>query len=98
MYMNTLPIITGLLGLGIVFLLIPLILKLCLHTKCFERAPDFHHTHKTPILRVGGIALPAAFLGIEVFPSIYFPEHGDAHQLHMIVAGSLAMFAIGLWD
>src|SRR6266536_1893991 len=96
--MNTLPIITGLLGLGIVFLLIPLILKLCRHTKWFERAPDLHHTHKTPIPRVGGIALAAAFLGIEAFLSIFFPEQGDPRQLRIIVGTSLAMFGIGLWD
>jgi len=96
--MNTLPIITGLLGLGIVFLMIPLILKLSRHTKWFERAPDLHHTHKTPIPRVGGIALAAAFLGIEAFLAGYFPEQGNAHQLHIVVASSLAMFGIGLWD
>ncbi len=96
--MNTLPIITGLLGLGIAFVLIPLILKLCRHTKWLQRAPDLHHTHKTPIPRFGGIALAAAFLGIEAFLAIFFPEQGDPHQLPIIVGSSLAMFAIGLCD
>src|SRR5262245_20988434 len=98
MHMNTLPITTGLLGLGIVFLLIPLILKLSLHTKWFERAPDLHHTSKTPIPRLGGIALVAAFLGIEAFLAICFPEQRDSGQLRIIVGSSLAMFALGLWD
>src|SRR5438034_4412885 len=96
--MSILPIITGLLGLGIVFLVIPLILKLCRHTKCFKRTPDSHHTHKTPIPRVGGIALAAAFLGIEAFLAICFPEQRDLRQLPVILGGSLAIFALGLWD
>src|SRR6266511_4052633 len=96
--MNTLPIITGLLGMGIVFLLIPLILKLCLHTQWFERTPDLHHTHKNAIPRLGGIALAAAFVGIEVLLAVFFPEQGDARQLKIVVGSSLAMFGIGLWD
>jgi len=96
--MSTLPIISGLLGLGIVFLLMPLILKLCLHTKWFVRTADSHHTHKSPIPRVGGIALAAAFLGIEAFLAICLPERRDLHQLPVILGSSLAMFGLGLWD
>ena len=64
----------------------------------FVRTADSHHTHKTAIPRVGGIALAAAFLGIEAFLAICLPERRDLHQLPVILGSSLAMFGLGLWD
>src|SRR2546428_12898133 len=69
-----LPIISCAVGMGIVFLLIPLILR---HRGRFaQRAPDLHHTHKTPIPRLGGIALAAAFVGVEAFVAVFFLGEG----------------------
>src|SRR5437762_11376958 len=96
--MSILPIFTGLLGLGIVFMLVPLILKLCRETNLFQRAPDLHHTHKSPIPRLGGIALAAAFVGVELFITLFFPDQNESRQLPIIVCSSLAIFGLGLWD
>ena len=64
--------------MGIVFLLIPLILRN--RSRFAQRAPDLHHTHKTPIPRLGGLALAAAFLGVEAFVAVFFPEQGMARE------------------
>jgi UDP-N-acetylmuramyl pentapeptide phosphotransferase/UDP-N-acetylglucosamine-1-phosphate transferase len=44
----------GLLGLGIVFLVVPLVLKAAGGTSRFQRGQDLHHTHQQPIPRLGG--------------------------------------------
>jgi len=86
----------GLTGMGIVFLLIPLILKQS--RQYSHRSGDLHHTHKTPVPRLGGIALAAAFLIIEALVFIFFPEQSDAHDRWVILGSSMAMFGLGLWD
>jgi len=82
--------------MGIVFLLIPLILRN--RSRFAQRAPDLHHTHKTPIPRLGGLALAAAFLGVEAFVAVFFPEQGMARERWVVMGSSLAMFGLGLWD
>src|ERR1044071_189239 len=96
--MSTLPIITCLLGMGIVLMVIPLILRICRHFNLAGRTPDLHHTHRAPIQRLGGIALAAAFVGVGTFVAIFFPEQGEGRHFPVVPMGALAMFVLGLWD
>ena len=63
-----------LLGMGIVLLLVPLILKAAASTNLLQRGQDFHHTHDTPIPRAGGLALVAAFIVVEILIAAIWPE------------------------
>lgn len=97
--MTWMPFITGLLGVAITLLLIPTILrwgpKLTLDRGC-----DFHHTNKKPVPRVGGLALAAAFVAIEVLLWAWQrPERNVTSTDRWLIVGSaLAMFAVGFWD
>src|SRR5437868_377984 len=91
------PILCGIIGMAVSWLLIPWIQKR--FTPPAEQDRQFHHIHKTPISRFGGIALAAAFLVVGTLVFLVFPRDpvtggNDA----MILAASLAMFALGLWD
>jgi UDP-GlcNAc:undecaprenyl-phosphate GlcNAc-1-phosphate transferase len=94
------PIIScGLLGLGIVLLVVPLVLKTALATKLLKRGQDLHHTHQQPIPRLGGLVLVAAFIGIEILVAAVFPEQrtNDPGEPAVVIT-SLAMFVLGFWD
>ncbi len=98
--MNFLPVITcGLLGMGIVFLLIPLIIQAVKQVPFLQRARDLHHGNETPVPRFGGLALAVAFAIVELFITGFYPEqrHKIPGRFGMIAA-SLAMFALGFWD
>jgi UDP-GlcNAc:undecaprenyl-phosphate GlcNAc-1-phosphate transferase len=96
------PIIScGLLGMGIVFFVVPLILKAAAATNLFRRGQDFHHTHQKPIPRLGGLALAVAFVSLEVFIAAIFPEQRaniPASGKPVVLVSSLAMFVLGFWD
>ena len=99
--MNYWPIISSvLLGMGIVLLLVPLILKAAASTNLFQRGQDFHHTHQKPIPRVGGgLALVAAFVGVEILVAAIWPEErAKAPERSAVFASSLAMFTLWFWD
>src|SRR6266404_7093288 len=96
--MSYFPVMTcGLLGMAIVFLVIPLTLRVCRRTSSSQRSPDMHHTGRTPIPRLGGLALVAAFVGVELFISAFFQGPKVPGRLVMALA-SLAMFGLGFWD
>ena len=62
-------------------------------------ARTFHHTHKTPVSRFGGLALAAAFVVVSVVGFIWFPADPVQTRTHIvIVVTSLAMFLLGFWD
>lgn len=95
----TLPLLEcALLGLGLTLLLIPAILR------AFSCRPqwlrhDFHHTHTHPVPRLGGVALAGAFIALELFIALFFPEYYRRVPNRLaVVLSSLAMFALGLWD
>jgi UDP-GlcNAc:undecaprenyl-phosphate GlcNAc-1-phosphate transferase len=100
--MNYWPIICcGLLGMGIVLLVVPLVLKAALATNLLQRGQDLHHTHQKPIPRLGGLALAVAFVGLEVFIAAVFPEQRakiPGAGRPVVLVSSLAMFALGFWD
>jgi UDP-GlcNAc:undecaprenyl-phosphate GlcNAc-1-phosphate transferase len=89
----------GLLGMGMVFLVVPLLLKAALVTNLFQRGQDLHHAHQKPIPRLGGLALAAAFIGIEIFTAVVCPEQRtNTPGRSVVVITSLAMFALGFRD
>jgi len=89
----------ALVGMGIMFLLIPSALRSARVTRIFQRGQDLHHTHHQPVPRLGGLALAIAFIGIEMFLAIVFPEQRAKTPGRLVVLlSSLAMFGLGLWD
>ena len=89
----------ALVGLGIVFLVVPLALAAPTLRNQFHRGQDLHHTHKKPIPRLGGLVLAMAFIGIEAFIAICWPERrSQAPGRAVVLLSSLAMFGLGFWD
>ncbi|HOX57641.1 MAG TPA: MraY family glycosyltransferase [Candidatus Paceibacterota bacterium] len=88
----------GLLGLAIVLVVIPLILRAAHTRNLFRRRYDLHHTHQKPIPRVGGLALAAALIGVTTVVVVFWPEHKGHADWLTVLATSLAMFGIGFWD
>ncbi|MCX6922294.1 MAG: MraY family glycosyltransferase [Verrucomicrobia bacterium] len=86
-------------GMGITVLLIPLVLKAARARKLGQRGNDLHHAHMVPVPRLGGLALAVAFIGLEVFASLVFPElRSQIPHRPVVILSSLAMFALGFWD
>src|SRR5678815_3346368 len=96
--MSWLPWMTGLLGMGIVFVLVPPILSYCRRSALAHRSTDLHHTHKTAVPRLGGIALAGAFALLELCITLIFPDHTNPLDRLVFLSASLAMFGLGLWD
>lgn len=96
--MNLLPsILCAALGMITVLILIPIIRRKTEQGVLSARA--FHHTHQTPISRLGGVALAAAFLVVAITVFVWFPVEGERLRTRLvIVASALAMFGLGLWD
>src|SRR5215467_8954680 len=93
-----LPLMAGLLGLGIVSVFIPLVLKYSGRMCLGGRSLDLHHTHKAPDPRLGGIALAAAFVAINLLSVLLFPQPGNTREQLVVLGTSLAMFGLGLRD
>ena len=89
----------ALVGLGIVFLVVPLALRAAPLRKRLQRGQDLHHTHQKPTPRLGGLALAIAFIGVEVFIAVCWPEQRtQTPGRAVVVLSSLAMFGLGFWD
>ena len=91
----------ALVGMGIVFLVVPLVRKAALATNLLQRGQDLHHTHQKPVPRLGGLALAAAFIGLDVFIAAVFPgttSEDPGTGRPVVLVSSLAMFALGFWD
>ena len=64
-----------------------------------ETARDPHHTHQVPVSRLGGIALAGALVAVSlVFSVIHGSEFLLSSDKWLVIAASLAMFGLGLWD
>jgi len=98
--MNWLQILSCLgLGLCVSWSVILFILKWSNRHWDAIRGGEFHHAHKAPIPRLGGVAIAAAFAvcGFAIF--MFIPlSFNSANTLVVIVVSSLAMFALGFWD
>lgn len=93
----TLPILeSSLLGLGVVVLLVPAILRTLPQSQARD---DLHHVHYGQVSRYGGLALAGAFIVVELFITLFYPEQrGRVPARLTIVLSSLATFGLGFWD
>ena len=88
----------GFVGLTVSFMLIVLILQ---GNRRFNwtRTNEAHHTHKTPVPRLGGIALAGSMVVVVMmFSLILGPAFLLNNDRSIVIISSLAMFALGLWD
>jgi len=89
----------GLLGLAVTWALIPLIERVCRAWGLLQPSRDLHHTHRVPVLRLGGVALAAAFVAVLALARVLAPEPGGLSREHAaMLFCPLAMFALGFWD
>jgi UDP-GlcNAc:undecaprenyl-phosphate GlcNAc-1-phosphate transferase len=89
----------GLVGYALVFLAVLLILRFLRDPAVFHRGADLHHTHKAPVPRFGGLALAAAFVGVELLIAAFYSSQRQRTPGHLVVVlSSLAMFGVGFWD
>ena len=97
--MNGVPIVgCGLLGLGIALLSTRALLVFTSRAT-LSRPHDLHHTDPKPVPRLGGAALALAFVAVEIYIAAFFP--GELTRIPgriIVVASSLAIFALGFWD
>ncbi len=89
----------SLLGMGIVLVLVPLVLRTPVADHLRPRRQDFHHAPQEPVPRLGGLVLAAAFVGVEILIAAAWPEERAKVSGRLAVLGSsLAMFGLGFWD
>jgi UDP-GlcNAc:undecaprenyl-phosphate GlcNAc-1-phosphate transferase len=89
----------ALLGAVVVLCVVPLIRSLLAKRYVASQSRDFHHTHRVPVPRFGGLALALAFLVTALFKFFINPPMGEREQtFFVLVSGALAVFAIGFWD
>jgi UDP-GlcNAc:undecaprenyl-phosphate GlcNAc-1-phosphate transferase len=85
--------------MAVVFFLIPLTLTAVSRGRLAQRGRELHHTHDAPVPRLGGLALAAAFLVIEVVITFCYPDQQQAPRDRLVILlSSLAMFGLGFWD
>lgn len=89
-------VLCGLWGFGVCFGVICLTLKAIHRYKLVGRAGEFHHTHRAPISRLGGIALAGAFVCAKI--PLLFLGYSFTPERIAITVTALAMFGLGLWD
>jgi len=86
----------GGIGFIVAWAVIPLIRKNAAQRGGEQRS--FHQTHKTPVPRLGGIALAAAFAVLALASAVLLDWVIIKPTEWVIIFGALAMFALGLWD
>jgi UDP-GlcNAc:undecaprenyl-phosphate GlcNAc-1-phosphate transferase len=87
------------LGFGVCWTLISLILRRAERGLGMDRAKDFHHGHKAPIPRLGGVAMISAFVVVALAVALCVTQPGSgSSSLCVVVLSSLAMFGLGFWD
>jgi UDP-GlcNAc:undecaprenyl-phosphate GlcNAc-1-phosphate transferase len=92
------PFISGLLGLATVLAVVPLLVRFCRRAR-LNRAPEAHHGQALAVPRLGGLALVAAFIAVDLFAGIVTPAQPSSLRQHpVILLSCLAMFAIGFVD
>jgi UDP-GlcNAc:undecaprenyl-phosphate GlcNAc-1-phosphate transferase len=96
--MHTL-VLSATVGFGIVLAITPILIRLCERKGWGRRSPSLHHTHKTPVPRIGGLVLATVFVAVEIGIAIYDPaERVRTPQRTAAFFCCLAMFALGFLD
>lgn len=93
--MTLLLLFLAVIGFAVCALLIPPIQKWS-RSASNHSERSFHHTHKAPVSRFGGVALTAAFVVISIV-TLFLSDRLFRGPI-TIVLGCLAMFALGLAD
>ncbi len=98
--MDWLPyIVCAGLGFIVTMVVIPIIRRRSTTAAAGGNGVEFHHTHKTPISRLGGLALAVAFVLVALVVFIWFPANEERTRIRLIIVfSSLAMFGLGFWD
>jgi UDP-GlcNAc:undecaprenyl-phosphate GlcNAc-1-phosphate transferase len=98
--MNFLPLLVcAAMGLGTTLMLVPIIRRWRERAVAAALGGHFHHTHKTPVSRLGGLALAGAFGVVALAGYVCFaPHRAPVADNVVIVVSSLAMFGLGFWD
>lgn len=92
-------LIFGILGLVVCWALIPLIVRRSIWLGGLQAEKQFHQTHTTPIPRLGGLALAAAFLLVAVLALIRLRTVDQGRgEWSTILLGGIAMFIVGFCD
>jgi len=89
----------GIIGILVSWLAIWLVRRNCLLHAGDAGVRHFHHTHETPVPRLGGIAFAVAFVAVSAAACAllnFEPLRNNANLT--LFLGALAMFAVGLWD
>ena len=64
-----------------------------------DTARDHHHTHQIPVPRLGGIGLAGGLVTVVlVFTMFHGSDFLLTSDIWLVLAASLAMFGLGLWD
>src|SRR5262245_13846246 len=89
---------SGFIAWGMVRLGTPRLLKSCARLNSC-RAPDQHHSPRSPVSRLGGLSLAAAYFAIEWLMFLADDEEIKWGMDSLLVnSAPLAMFALGFWD
>jgi UDP-GlcNAc:undecaprenyl-phosphate GlcNAc-1-phosphate transferase len=92
-------LICGVTGFLVSWSLIPLIQRMAARNLAARDDRSFHHTHTTCIPRFGGIAIAAGFVVVALAAAAFFGfEPLRRLPCWGVIAGSLAVFTLGLRD
>lgn len=89
-------LVYGVLGFGVSYGVIVMMLSVARRLKTVRRPDEMHHSHRTPVSRLGGAGLVAAFAVVSVLAGAF--NKLNSGENWCIIGSSLAMFGLGLWD
>jgi len=81
----------------VVFVAVPLVLHFDRGCHRLRRSQEFHHDNVPCVPRLGGIALVAAFVVLELVITLFFSEESSLRDAVVLVSASFGMFGLGMW-